>query len=262
MSDPLPPRDSIPSLLVPGELAKKPLRIWYTDMINLTNDQNTRYITFKLTSIFHWERFGKFRHEGLTFVFERDPCSIAYLRIDRMSFENDPWQGSVDSSSGLIKSHGKSPKETEDQDDAEHKGRAADWCQPLDEEGRRKYFIQSKPSSSMKNSTVRSLGTTHFRSADTRPNVVDVVLAAYAVSRHRPKYDVWESNCWWLARSIRLFIQRQWTGEDDGPIPPGILVDMREEERVKDQNGIRMMYDEFDAIRVSFPMFVGWLITV
>lgn len=258
VSDPMPPRDSIPSLLVPGELAKKPLHIWYTELVNLTNDESARYTAFKLTTIFHWERSGKFNHEGLTFVFERDPRSIVYLRVDRMSFENDPWQDSKDSSHALIKSLGISPKEAGDQDGGERNGRAADWCQPLDDDAVKKYFIPSKPSSPAKNSTVRSLGMTHFRTSDIRPSLVDVVLAAYAVSRRRPDYHFWAANCWWLARSIRLFIRTQWGGEDDGEIPRGILADMRDEELVKDQDGIRLAYEEFDTIRASFlPLWGG-----
>ncbi|KAF9513929.1 hypothetical protein BS47DRAFT_1343596, partial [Hydnum rufescens UP504] len=102
MSDPSPPRDSIPPFLVPGNLAKRPLGVWYTQLVNLTHDESPPYTAFKLATIFHWERFEKFKHEGLTLVFERDPRSVVYLRIDRMSFENDPWHASKGSSTSLV----------------------------------------------------------------------------------------------------------------------------------------------------------------
>ncbi|KAF9503431.1 hypothetical protein BS47DRAFT_1356198, partial [Hydnum rufescens UP504] len=114
--------------------------VWYTQLVNLTHDESPPYTAFKLATIFHWERFDKFKHEGLTLVFERDPRSAVYLRIDRMSFENDPWHASF----------GGSPQAAKDQQGAEREGRAADWCQPLD-------------GSSGKNSSLRSLGVTHFR---------------------------------------------------------------------------------------------------
>ncbi|KAF9507919.1 hypothetical protein BS47DRAFT_1350964, partial [Hydnum rufescens UP504] len=90
MSDPSPPRDSIPPFLVPGNLAKRPLGVWYMQLVNLTHNESHPYAAFKLATIFHWERFEKFKHE--------DPRSVVYLRIDRMSFENDPWHASKDSS--------------------------------------------------------------------------------------------------------------------------------------------------------------------
>ncbi|KAF9515185.1 hypothetical protein BS47DRAFT_1342346, partial [Hydnum rufescens UP504] len=142
MSDPSPPRNSIPPFLLPGNLAKRPLGVWYMQLVNLTHDET----------------------RGLTLVFERDPRSVAYLRIDRMSFENDPWHASKGSSDSLVpKSFGGSPQAAKDQQGAEHEGRAADWCQPLDGDAIKKYFIASKPGSSGKNSSLRSLGVTHFR---------------------------------------------------------------------------------------------------
>ncbi|KAF9503670.1 hypothetical protein BS47DRAFT_1356004, partial [Hydnum rufescens UP504] len=148
----------------PGNLAKRPLGVWYTQLVNLTHDESPPYTAFKLATIFHWERFDKFKHEGLTLVFERDPRSVVYLRIDRMSFENDPWHASKGSSTSLVpKSFGGSPQAAKDQQGAEREGRAADWCQPLDGDAIKKYFIASKPGSSGKNSSLRSLGTTHFR---------------------------------------------------------------------------------------------------
>ncbi|KAF9504713.1 hypothetical protein BS47DRAFT_1386191 [Hydnum rufescens UP504] len=146
MSDPSPPRDSIPPFLLPGNLAKRPLGVWYTQLVNLTHDESPPYTAFKLATIFHWERFEKFKHEGLTLVFERDPRFVVYLRIDRMSFENDPWHASKGSSASLVpKSFGGSPQAAKDQEGVEREGRAADWCQPLD--------------------------------VGSRPNVVDVILA-------------------------------------------------------------------------------------
>ncbi|KAF9515159.1 hypothetical protein BS47DRAFT_1342321, partial [Hydnum rufescens UP504] len=163
MSDPSPPRDSIPPFLLPGNLAKRPLGVWYTQLVNLTHDESPPYTAFKLATIFHWERFEKFKHEGLTLVFERDPRFVVYLRIDRMSFENDPWHASKGSSASLVpKSFGGSPQAAKDQEGVEREGRAADWCQPLDGDVIKKHFIASKPGSSGKNSSLRSLGVTHF----------------------------------------------------------------------------------------------------
>ena len=263
MSDPLPPRDSIPALLKTGDLAKRPLYIWYAELVNLTNDQSARYTAFKLVTIFHWERSdNKFKHEGLTLAFERDPRTVVYLRIDRMSFDNDPWHGSKDSSSGGPtsgpKSFGSTPEEAEDQEDGERKGRAADWCQPLEKDGIKKYFIASTTTSSTKNSSLQSLGMTHFRNVDTRPNLIDVILAAYAVSMCRQDYHLWSANCWWLARSIRLFVRTEWGGEDDRDIPQGFLVDMRDQDLVKDQRQISLTYKEFNDKRVRISSFTEW----
>ncbi|KAF9508195.1 hypothetical protein BS47DRAFT_1366102 [Hydnum rufescens UP504] len=206
MSDPSPPCDSIPPFLLPGNLAKRPLGVWYTQLVNLMHDESPPYTAFKLATIFHWERFKKFKHKGLTLVFERDPHSAVYLRIDFMLFENDPWHTSKGSSDSLVpKSFGGSPQAAKDQQGAEHKGRAADRCQPLDGDA-------------IKN----------------RPSIVDVILAAYAVSMQRRKYHLWTVNYWWLAQSIRLFIRTQWGGEDDGEMPKGLLVDMRERDLVAD----------------------------
>ncbi|KAF9508189.1 hypothetical protein BS47DRAFT_1397969 [Hydnum rufescens UP504] len=230
MSDPSSPHNSIPPFLLPGNLAKRPLGVWYTQLVNLMHDESPPYTAFKLATIFNWE--------------------LVYLRINRMSFENDPWHASKGSSDSLVpKSFGGSPQAAKDQQGAERKGRAADWCQPLDGDTIKKYFIASKPGSSGKNSLLQSLSVTHFRVLDSRPNVVDVILAAYAVSTQRWKYHLWTANCWWLARSIRLFIQMQWGGEDDGEMPEGLLVDMRERDLVADQPKILVIYGKFNTIR-------------
>ncbi|KAF9513937.1 hypothetical protein BS47DRAFT_1382183 [Hydnum rufescens UP504] len=204
-------------------LAKRPLGVWYTQLVNLTHDESPPYTAFKLATIFHWERFEKFKHEGLTLVFERDPRSVVYLRIDRMSFENDPWHAAKGSSDSLVpKSFGGSPQAAKDQQGAEREGRAADWCQPLDGDAIKKYFIASKPGSSGKNSSLRSLGVTHFRAVDSRPNVVDVILARMRY-RRRDGISLVDCDCWWLARSIWLFIRTQWGGEMMGKSPKDSL---------------------------------------
>ncbi|KAF9506919.1 hypothetical protein BS47DRAFT_1352246 [Hydnum rufescens UP504] len=101
MSDPSTTSRLHSPLLSAGNLAKRPLGVWYTQLVNLTHDESPPYTAFKLATIFHWERFEKFKHEGLTLVFERDPRSVTYLRIDRMSFEDDPWRASKGSSASL-----------------------------------------------------------------------------------------------------------------------------------------------------------------
>ncbi|KAF9506230.1 hypothetical protein BS47DRAFT_1367518 [Hydnum rufescens UP504] len=199
MSDPSPPPNSIPPFLLPGNLASRGL----------------------LATIFHWEHFDKFKHEGLMLVFERDPHSTVYLQIDHMLFENDPWHAAKGSSDSLVpKSFGGSPQAVKDQQGVEREGRAVDWCQPLNGDMIKKYFIASKPGSSGKNSSLQSLSVTHFQVVDSCPNIVDVILAAYA-----------------------------WGGEDDGEMPEGLLVDMRERDLVADQPKIRLIYGKFDAIR-------------
>ncbi|KAF9508103.1 hypothetical protein BS47DRAFT_1366193 [Hydnum rufescens UP504] len=175
MSEPLPPCDSIPLFLVLGNLAKWPLGVWYTQLVNLTHDESPPYTAFKLATIFHWECFEKFKHEGLMLVFEQNPHSVVYLHIDHMLFENDPWHASKESSVNLVpKSSRGSPQAVKDQEDAEHEGRAADWCQPLDGD-----MIKR---SSKKNSLLQSLGMTHFQVVDTCPNLFNVILAMYAIS--------------------------------------------------------------------------------
>ncbi|KAF9508199.1 hypothetical protein BS47DRAFT_1350646, partial [Hydnum rufescens UP504] len=94
MSDPSSPHNSIPPFLLPGNLAKRPLGVWYMQLVNLMHDESPPYTAFKLATIFHWERFDKFKHE--------DSRSVVYLCIDRMSFENDPWHASKGSSDSLV----------------------------------------------------------------------------------------------------------------------------------------------------------------
>ncbi|KAF9518854.1 hypothetical protein BS47DRAFT_1337696 [Hydnum rufescens UP504] len=155
MSDPSPPCNSIPPFLLPGNLTKRPLGVWYMQLVNLMHDKSPPYTAFKFATIFHWERFEKFKHEGLTLVFGQDPRSTMYLRIDCMLFENDPWHASKGSSDSVVpKSFGGSPQAAKDQQGAEHKGRVADWCQLLNGDVIKKYFIASKPGSSRKNSSL------------------------------------------------------------------------------------------------------------
>ncbi|KAF9509553.1 hypothetical protein BS47DRAFT_1349093, partial [Hydnum rufescens UP504] len=74
----------------PGNLAKRPLGVWYSKLVNLTHDESPPYTAFKLATIFTG-RFEEFKHEGLTLVFERDPS------LGR----NDPWHASKGSSASL-----------------------------------------------------------------------------------------------------------------------------------------------------------------
>jgi hypothetical protein len=223
MSSLVPAPDPIPAALMPDQLARRPLSVWYSEFVNLSREDYANLAAFHLLSIFHWEYLGRLKHKGLTFVFERDPASVVYLRVDRMSIENDPWTS--DDFQTSLKALAPYSMPSQDQNTIDSLAKAVDWCRPLDDRGILKYFTGPNSDPPSPTSSARSLGTTRFQNPDTRPNVINVILAIHAVSKLRPNYNVWEANCWWLARSIRRFIQTEWRGEPDGPIPPGLFVD-------------------------------------
>jgi hypothetical protein len=250
-SSSLPPPDPIPAVLRPGRLTRRPLSIWYTEFINLSSEDHIRLMAFTLVSILHWEQTGRLRHEGLTFVFERDPLSVVYLRVDRMSIDNDAWT-CEDYEKSIWPP---SSKPSEDQNSSESLSRAVNWCQPLNNEGIFRYFTDPNTNPPSPTSSAHSLGITQFRT--TQPNIVNVILAMCAVSKLQPNDNVWEVNCWWLARSIRRFIETEWRGEADidGPIPPAPFVDRCHQQlltSLRDQDGICKIYKEFNEILVSF----------
>ncbi|KAF9506937.1 hypothetical protein BS47DRAFT_365930 [Hydnum rufescens UP504] len=77
------------------------------------------------------------------------------------------------------------------------------------------------------------------------------MLVVGAVSKAREEYHLWQANCWWLARSIRGCIERQWSQESDSPIPDITIAgfDARMERIARDQDKIRHHYKELDSRR-------------
>ncbi|KAF9513237.1 hypothetical protein BS47DRAFT_1344464 [Hydnum rufescens UP504] len=223
------------SLFKMSSLGERPVNAWYEQFVTLSREDHARFAAFHLLSIFHWEH--------------RDPDSIIYLRVDRMSIDNDPW--TCDDYQASSKALALYSKPSENQNTVESLNKAIDWCRPLDARGTFRYFTDPKSDPPSPTSSARSLGTTYFQNADTQPNILDVIIAVYAVSKLRPNYNAWEANCWWLARSIRRFIQTEWHGEPDGPIPPGVFVDRRRQQLLRDQSGIREIYKELNEALVK-----------
>ena len=262
---------------LPGSLkpVRKPVGDWLHSLL-IFPAKCDACSEFELRRIWHWERVGKFRHEGLTFQFcrrgelagrTRDENTV-FIKVDRCSYDGDPYnivQASDDfSSSSLTLTTG--PKSlSANQDSHESKQNAKDWLYVLDKNEAEKYFHPSPPRQKfplvMFGATeIMSLGTTTFP-PNSSPDLVDVVMAVAAVSTTRRDYGAWEANCWWLARSIRMFIETEWGVRPDHEAPdkqiPGTMLDWKPYPGNEDQVKIKHNYMTYCGMRVSVSALSG-----
>ncbi|KAF9506936.1 hypothetical protein BS47DRAFT_365815 [Hydnum rufescens UP504] len=82
---------SLPSSLQPQ---RKPISDWCRSTL-FEVEQITACSRFFLSKIWHWERDGGFRHEGLTFEFIRHDRATVCIKVDRLSYDNDPYTSTV-----------------------------------------------------------------------------------------------------------------------------------------------------------------------
>ncbi|KAF9518862.1 hypothetical protein BS47DRAFT_163120 [Hydnum rufescens UP504] len=215
-------------------------------------EQITACSRFFLSKIWHWERDGGFRHEGLTFEFIRHDRATVCIKVDRLSYDNDPYTSTV---KAFNLSGADILAESRDQDSETSLLKAKDWMQILTRNECASFFHPSPPSN-RPHLSMKSLGTTTFSNAersDPPPTLIDVMLVVGAVSKAREEYHLWQANCWWLARSVRGCIERQWSQESDSRIPDITIAgfDARMERIARDQDKIWHHYKELDSRRVS-----------
>ncbi|KAF9515350.1 hypothetical protein BS47DRAFT_1342062 [Hydnum rufescens UP504] len=245
---------SEPQLSLPGSLCphRKSVNDWCNGVL-IAVEETASCSEFHLSKLWHWERSGLFRHEGLTFEFARNDSARVYIKVDRCSYDNDPYTSSV---SLLNISGGATRTESLDQDSDNSLLRAKDWVHVLSREELAIYF-RSSPANTRFKDVIKSLGTIDFTRGKSTvpppPNLMDVMLVVKAVSRVRKEYRIWQANCWWLARSIRAFIESKWSRKADSPLPNITIArfDTGAERIIKDQPTIWGLYQQADAQRIE-----------